>query len=261
VLSRQEVWSRLERGFVGLRFDWEQGNHYKDRFGFILGTGDQMILDPAGESIRHDAPRKDGRPDAVYGRHGKDTTPELLDEVVAKHPQKAFDLKLEWFLWPSHQARRPGGRYPVPLEAIAQYARMPVATVHGPIPEPLRNADFLRWHVRQFIWVRGPADGPSRIALRRVRDGLKESLATALGEIDGTKSASEIGQALDAAWTEYMKDRPMTARGYVENPHGKWMRGVKDQMIGEDEAVRRHAAAGTLLAPGRAAGEKAPYLK
>jgi len=57
-----------------------------------------------------------------------------------------------------------------------------------------------------------------------------------------------------------MKDRPLTARGYLENQHGKWMRSVGPQMIEEEEALRKRAAAGTLVAPGRRLSEAAPYL-
>ena len=36
---------------------------------------------------------------------------------------------------------------------------------------------------------------------------------------------------------------------------------IKDHMIGQEETLAAQAAAGTLLAPGRGAGERAPYLK
>lgn len=136
-----------------------------------------------------------------------------------------------------------------------------MAFIEGPIPAALNDPEFLRWHVRQFIWVRGDTEGPSRVVLKRVKDGLKPGLSTELAviEVEGlTKGA--LGQALDRAWLEYMKNRPLTARGYLENPHGKWMRALKDQMIYEDEEVRARARAGTLLAPGRQAGEAAPYI-
>ena len=65
---------------------------------------------------------------------------------------------------------------------------------------------------------------------------------------------------MDKAWLSYMKDRPLAARGYLENPHGAWMRSVKDQMLSEESEIRRRAATGTLLAPGRKASEQPPYL-
>jgi hypothetical protein len=264
VLSNPEVNQRLARHFIGLRFDWEQGNHYKEQFGFILGTGDQLLLDPAGNVIKHGKTGPDGKPTIVYGRHGCDTTPLVLDNVISNYPAKPgpLDLKLEWFFWPNKPTRRPGGSYPVSDTAIAGFARLPLAIVHGPIPPALQNAEFLRWHVRQFIWVRGQADGESRLMIRRVKDGLKEGLPTELASLDpSTMTLGQLGQALDEAWLSYMKDRPLTARGYTENPHGAWMRGVKAQMIDEDDSVRRLARAGLLLPPGRRHGESAPYLE
>ena len=261
MLSKPEVYARLANSFIGLRFDWEQGNHFKEKFGFILGTGDQMLLTPAGQPIPHDEKTKDGRPSTIYGRHGCDTTGPVLDKIVAAQPKKSDELRLEWFLWPEKPSRRPGGRYPAPLNSIAGYARMPIAVVQGEIPEALRDSTFLRWHVRQFIWARGETNGATRIVVRRVKDGLKAGLPSELAEIDARKlSKAELGKALDRAWIEYAKNRPLTARGYLENPHGKWMRSVADQMITEEKEVRTRAAAGTLLAPGRKPGERPPYL-
>jgi len=261
VLSKPEVYSRLSHNFIGLRFDWEQGNHYKDKFGFILGTGDQLFLDPAGAVIPPGQKNKEGKATVVYGRHGCDTTGEVLDRIIASHPKKSDELKIEWFLWPDKPTRRPGGRYPAPHNSIAGYARLPLAFVHGEIPAALRDSNFLRWHVRQFIWVRGETNGPGRIVVKRVKDGLKSGLSTELAVIDGdTASETEIGKALDAAWTNYMKHRPLVARGYLDNPHGGWMGSVKDQMITEEQELRTQALGGILTPPGRKPGEKPPYL-
>jgi len=259
VLSKPDVLERLRDGFIGLRLDWEQGNHYRDRFGFILGTGDQMLLDPAGNPIDHGEPGEGGRRSVIHGRHGRDTTALVLDEVTARFPPRAGPpgLAIEWFLWPSIPCRDGKGTYPVSHEAIAGFARMPLAVIDGPMPAALEDAGFLRRHVRQFIWVRGRTDGPGRIAIRRVKDGLKQGLPSGLGVIDPSAMSLEaLGQTLDAAWLEYMKDHPCTARGYLENPHGKWMRGLRDLMVGEEEAVRPKARDGTLLPPGWTAREK-----
>ena len=251
MLSNPEVYRRLADRFIGLRLDWEQGNHFKDRFGFVLGTGDQMLLDLNGTPIRHEKGGKGVRSE-IYGRHGCDTTAEVLDSVAEKFPLKSSELKLEWFLWPRKQTRRPGGFYPVSYESIAGYARLPIAFVEGPIPAALRNENFLRSHIRQFIWVRGTSDGESRIRITRVKDGLKSGLSPEIATVPAANADLEtVGKALDAAWLEYMKHRPFTARGYLENPHGKWMRRLTDQMVREDEEVRRRAAAATLLPPGR----------
>lgn len=260
MLSKQDVYSRLAEHFVGLRFDWEQGNHYKAKFGFILGTGDQLLLTPGGELIRSEQPDKSGKPTVLYGRHGCDTTGVVLDGVIKKQLLKSEALKLDWFLWPQIPSRRSGGHYPVPHTAIAGYARLPYVLVEGAIPAALADADFLRWHVRQFIWVRGRTNGESRLLVRRVKDGLKEGRSTELAELrPTTMTPKELGHSLDAAWLTYMKDRPLTARGYLENQHDKWMRGQASQMTTEDDEIRARAAAGTLLPPGRKPGERAPY--
>jgi hypothetical protein len=261
VLSKPEVYSKLAGNFIGLRFDWEQGNHYKDKFGFILGTGDQLFLTPSGEVIPHGQKNKEGKPTVVYGRHGCDTTGEVLDKIAAAHPKKSDDLKLEWFLWSDKPTRRPGGRYPASHTSIAGYARMPIAFIHGEIPAALRDPEFLRWHVRQFIWVRGETNGPSRIVVKRVKDGLKKDASTEIANLNADAlSKKQLGESLDVAWQEYAKHRPFVARGYLDNPHGKWMRGVAGQMINEEQELRTRALAGTLLPPGRQPGEKRPYL-
>lgn len=249
MLSNQTVWPILANSFVAVRLDWEQGNHHRDEFGFVLGTGDQPVLKPNGELI----PPRNGK--RVYGRHGEDTTAEVLRRVLADvESDGAIDtLKLDWFFWPRKQSdRRRGGFYPPPVRAIAQFARLPIAEVHGPLPAALRDSEFLKNHVRQFIWRRGREDGDPSVQLSRVRDGLPDELPTDLGAIAGKDlEAESLGKALDDAWRTYMKDRPLTARGYVENEHGGWMRNVAAQMLREDEGVRKHARAGTLVPPGR----------
>jgi hypothetical protein len=141
------------------------------------------------------------------------------------------------------------------------YARLPIAKVEGPVPAALNNSDFLRWHVRQFIWVRGNTNGTTRISIDRVKDGLVPGLTAELATLDpSTLSLETLGRELDNAWFAYMKDRPLAARGYLENPHGAWMRSVKDQMLSEESEIRRRTAAGTLLPPGRKPGERPPYI-
>jgi hypothetical protein len=203
----------------------------------------------------------DGKTTVLYGRHGCDTTAEILDGVTKKYPVKDRALKLEWFLWPQIPTRRPGGHYPASHTAIAGYARLPYALVEGSIPSALDDADFLRWHVRQFIWVRGKTNGESRLVVSRVKDGLKLGLSTNLVTLKASELTwRQLGDGLDKAWLTYMKDRPLAARGYLENQHGKWMRGQANQMISEEEEIRRRAAVGTLLAPGRKPNQSPPYL-
>ena len=249
MLSNQKLWPALADGFVGVRLDWEQGNHYRDKFGFVLGTGDQLLLKPNGELI----PPQDGK--RVYGRHGEDISAKVLKRArsASKSTAEIKELKIEWFLWPRKpSAKRQTGFYPPPVDAIAQYARLPIAEIEGPVPEALRDREILRKHVRQFIWKRGRPDGESTVRIRRVRDGLPDELNTDLAVLRGEQlEADALGAALDRAWLAYMKDRPLTSRGYLENKHGGWMRKVAPQMLDEDQAIRARASEGTLLPPGR----------
>ncbi len=249
-----EVRTRLAHHFVGLRIDWEQGKQYKDKLGKIPGTGCQTMLDLDG------VPMKEfGGVDAFASRYNRVLTPKILDEISAKFPAKrpAVPLKIEWFLWPAERK----GMWPASVTDIANYARMPQAWIEGPMPAALGNSEFLRWHVRQFIWIRGSEKGESRIAVKRVREGMKADLPTEIAAIPAAEPLEKLGKALDGAWMTYMKDRPRTARGYSENAHGQMFDRIKDDMIGDEEAIAARAKAGTLVAPGRAAGEKAPYLK
>lgn len=251
MLSNPAIHPILSRHFIAVRLDWEQGNHYRDRFGFVLGTGDQLFLTPEGDLIPPEGEN------TVYGRHGQDTDPDLLNKLVERYPASAqtATLDLDWFFWPRQtSSKRRGGWYPPPVESIAQYTRLPIAIVDGPLVPPLEDSRFLARHVRQFIWKRGDASAVPAIRIRRVRDGLPESLSTTLADLEGDLLTDEakLGAALDMTWMTYMKDRPLTARGYVENEHGGWMRGVAKQMVEEDEHVRAKARAGRLIPPGRA---------
>ena len=248
MLSNKDIWPGLASRFAALRLDWEQGNHYRDRFGFVLGTGDQLFLKPDGALI----PPATG---SVYGRHGEDITPDVLARVhrTAGSAPAITTLDLDWFFWPRKpSAGRPGGFYPPPVDAIAGVARHPVAEVHGHLPDALEDTAFLKRHVRQFIWKRGDPTAAPSVHLFRVRDGLPPALPTDLATLDGEDlQAENLGPALDRAWLTYMENRPLTARGYLENEHGGWMRGVADQMLEEDRETRRQARAGSLRPAGR----------
>ncbi|MFN3486639.1 MAG: hypothetical protein ACK44W_14320 [Planctomycetota bacterium] len=254
MFSDPHVTRRLAEGFVALRIDWEQGRHYKDRLGRIPGTGCQTVLDLEGRPMA-----EFGGVDAFASRYGKNLTPELLDRIARRFPPKpdAALLRIEWFLWPTERR----GLWPASVDDIAGYARMPQAWLEGPLPEALRNPEFLRWHVRQFIWVRGRPDGETRIVVRRVQDGLKPGLDPRIAEIPaGRLSLKALGRALDDAWRTYMMDRPRTARGYCDNPAGRMFAPIRDRMIAEEERVEEQARAGRLPPPGRNPGQAPPYL-
>jgi len=255
VFSNPDVRVRLMRNFVGLRIDWEQGKHYKDKLGRIPGTGCQTMLDLQGNPLK-----EFGGIDAFATRYNRLLTPKILDEIAARFPAKPQQppLQIGWFLWSTERK----GMWPASVEDISNYTRTPQAWIEGPMAPALLNSDFLRWHVRQFIWIRGSEKGESRIVVKRVKEGLKPGLPTEIAAVPaGSASLPEVGKAPDQAWLTYMKDRPRTARGYSENPAGRMFDGIKGHMIGQEEALSAQAAAGTLLAPGRQPGERAPYLK
>ena len=250
-----EVRSRLEKNFVCLRIDWEQGREYKEKLGRIPGTGNQTMLDLEGHPLK-----EFGGVDAFASRYNRALTAKTLDEIAAKFPAKDPQppLQIEWFLWPAERK----GMWPASVTDIANYARLPQAWIEGPLPAALGNPDFLRWHVREFIWIRGSPKGESRIVVKRVREGMKAELPSEIASIPaGDVPMAAVGKALDEAWRTYMIDRPRTARGYAENPHGKMFDRIKDDMVGDEDAIAERAKAGTLLPPGRAAGEKPPYAK
>src|SRR5205807_2516498 len=60
-----------------------------------------------------------------------------------------------------------------------------------------------------------------------------------------------LSKTLDRAWLEYMKARPLTARGYIDNPHGSWLKDVMEKAHREELRVRNEAEKGTLVPPGR----------
>lgn len=254
MFSDPEVRRRLMTNFVGLRIDWEQGKRYKDKLGRIPGTGCQTILDREGNPLQ-----EFGGIDAFATRYNRLLTPKILDEVASRFPAKPQQppLRIEWFLWPVERQ----GLWPASVGDISNYTRTPQAWIEGPMPPALLDSGFLRWHVRQFIWIRGSGKGESRIVVKRVKEGLQPGLDPQIAAIPAAAPLAELGKALDEAWLTYMKNRPRTARGYSENPAGRMFDGIKGHMIGQEEAIAAQAAAGTLLAPGRRRGEKPPYLK
>lgn len=240
MFSDADVRRRLAADFVAIRIDWEQGKHHKDLLGRIPGTGCQTLHDLDARPLAYGL-------DAFASRYDRPLTPKILEEVAARFPAKPeAPLRLEWFLWPTSRK----GPWPSTPDDISNYARTPQAWIEGPLPEALKDVDFLRRHLRQFIWVRGSEKGESRVVVKRVREGLKPGMSTEIAAIPAGP-AEELGKALDAAWLTYMKDRPRTARGYTENPAGKMFRRIESRMIGMEEAIEKAAAAGTLVPPGR----------
>jgi hypothetical protein len=207
----------------------------------LLGTtqGNQVLLDPKGKYIEGIQPR--GR------RYQIDELASLLDRVHKEYPgheDRRDDLKLEWFYVDRFAA---SARGQLSGSFVSQVDRKPLAIVEGQEAKWSKNSEFLRRHARQFIWERGTTDGPPRIVLRQFAPA-RTDLATIDLAADNVAKASE---QMDAAWLSYMKGRPMVARGYIDNAHGNWLRGVMEQVHLEEVQVRKAAEAGSLVPPGR----------
>jgi hypothetical protein len=201
--------------------------------------GNQVLLDPKGKYIEGINPR--GR------RYKIEELAALLDRVHKQYPghtNRCDDLKLDWF----YVDRFAGGaRGQLSGSFISRVDRKPLAIVEGPEADLLGKSEFLHRHLRQFIWERGRTDGPPRIVVRQFAP-TKVDLAT----IDLTATdAAAVSRQMDAAWLAYMKERPMVARGYIDNPHGNWLRGVMETVHVEEIQVREAATDGTLVPPGR----------
>jgi hypothetical protein len=69
-------------------------------------------------------------------------------------------------------------------------------------------------------------------------------------ELEGL-SAGELGRLLDRDRLASMEERPMTARGDIDNPHGRWLEAVMEGADREGLRIRREASEGTPTPPGR----------
>jgi hypothetical protein len=237
VVSHPEVNRRL-REFVCVRLDHDQMQKHKGRLK-VPTQGNQVLLDPSGEYVPGTDPR--GK------RYDVREFVDLLDRVLRDYPPKPEtkdDLRLAWFWWNPKDQGLPGH---FGAEAISRLDRKPVLTVSGPVPDWLDRPEFLRNHLRQFIWTRGDPGGEFRLTVRQLEPHRKELLALNRAETD----PEEVSRSLDKAWLEYMKVRPLTARGYIDNEHGNWLRRVMEEVHREELRVREEAVNGTLLPPGR----------
>jgi hypothetical protein len=235
VVSHPEVQKRLQR-IVCVRIGWEAMMKVKDKYAIKVPTqGNQVLLDSKGKYLPGINP--------TGQRYEINAFVALLDQVLKDHPpreQTRDDVKLAWFLV-NLDKPRPGED----ALSIAKLERKPIATIHGPLPAWLDKPDFLRQHLRQFVWRRGSVELP-RITIEQVEPERKE-----LAAIDLSAAPAEVTKQLDQAWLEYMKVRPTLARGYIYNPHGTWLKRVMENVHEEEQQVRQQALKGLLAPPGR----------
>jgi hypothetical protein len=232
--------NRRLKQFVCVRLDHEQMQRLSKQGRLVVPTqGNQVLLDPQGNYIPGIEPR--GR------RYPVEKLIELLDQVLERHPARAETgdaVKLEWFLW---NVENQGLRPYFGASSVARLDRKPLLTLSGELPDWLDRPELLGKHLRQFIWTRGSASGAGRISIVQLEPERRELASFDLG----ATTPEELSRILDAAWLAYMKERPLVARGYIDNPHGNWLRGVMEKVAEEEQQVRRQAEAGTLAPPGR----------
>ena len=205
----------------------------------IPTQGNQVLLDPHGNYMPGIEPR--GK------RYRIPELLELLDRVLEQHPphpERGDDLQLAWFLWNPEEQGLPG-HFGAPF--ISRLDRRPVLTIHGEQPEWLEDGAFLRKHLRQFIWTRGPAEDGPRITIRQLEPQPAELASCHPDEV----TPDALSRTLDRVWLDYMRVRPLVARGYIDNPHGNWLKGVMEEVHREELRLRDEALRGTLLPPGR----------
>jgi hypothetical protein len=237
VVSHPEVVKRL-RQFVCIRLDHDQMQKHKGRLK-VPTQGNQVLLTPRGEYVPGTPPRGKRYPVKEFVA--------LLDKTLADYPPRPEtrdDLKLAWFWWNPRDQGLPGH---FGANAVARLDRKPVLTVSGPVPDWLGRPDFLRRHLREFIWTRGAKDGPARLTVRMLEPERKQLLALDLEKAN----PDALGRQLDRAWLGYMKERPLTARGYIDNEYGHWLKKVMEKAHAEEVRVRAEAQKGTLSPPGR----------
>jgi hypothetical protein len=248
VVSHASVNRRL-REFVCVRLDHEQMQRLKHKLR-VPTQGNQVLFTSRGEYVEDTDPR--GK------RYKIEELVPILDRVLAEHGFKlsgeaiipgpmneaASDLRLAWFFWNPED-------YGLPrvfgAETVCRLDRKPLLVLDGPAPDWLDESTFLRRHVRQFVWTRGERFAEPRITIRQLEPERRELAQVALNDV----TAETLSAALDKAWIQYMQARPLTARGYIDNEHGNWLKTVMERAHAEEVHARDAAHTGTLLPPGR----------
>lgn len=218
-----------------------------------MDTAGQFITSPAGELL------------GGFGRCWKNRCgypPRELLDYAAKYPsdeKKKNLLKLSWFLADAEYYRNDieddgaWRRFCSAENALTQARerRRPLARVDGAALALLEDdQDFLRRHVRQFWWVKGDPQGPSRIVVHHSHDLEKGRAPKVLGSLDlsGGLDLAQASPPLDEAWRQYMETRPENITHHAGNPSYRKETEVAFKAV--DDRINRLAKAGKILAPG-----------
>ncbi|CAN5453689.1 hypothetical protein BH23VER1_BH23VER1_00050 [soil metagenome] len=225
-----------------------------------IDTAGQVVLSPSGEMLAAHRSWKTGNgfgPDELAG----------FASLHPADPEQKDRLRLSWFLidpayFEVDLGKEDTGRYTSEVGALtgARKIRRPLVRVEGAALDWLEeNQEFLARHVRQFWWQKGSRDKPARLIVLDGHDTPPGEEPTELtvscppGKVPAVLAAIDLGDGvdlervspiLDRAWSDYMAGRPSNADNLTfakENiPKFKEV----------DEAVRRLARDGRILAPG-----------
>jgi hypothetical protein len=190
----------------------------------------------------------------VQGRchkNGNGLTPKELLELAGP-PGRKSAFRLSWFLMDAdffrEDATDPGARerFAKPENQVqeARRQRKPLCRVDGAALAALEaDAEFLERHARQFVWAKGDPKGPARLSVYDPHELGPDKSPALLGEL-ALSDSKALGAALDACWRKYMARRPSNVDFMT------FAEDVKPKCRETDEAIRKLAASGKLLAPG-----------
>jgi hypothetical protein len=235
----------LSERYVGVRLDYYaqreawKGELWK-RLGGAWGMACQVVLTADRKILAQ------GR----CHKNGNGLTPRELTDFAP--PPRKSALRLSWFLMDpacfAEDATDAGARqrFATPENQVqeARRQRKPLCRVDGAALSALEADDaFLERHVRQFVWAKGDPKGPARLTVFDPHDVKADQTAAVLGEF-ALGEPKTLAAGLDGCWRKYMERRPSNVDFMT------FAEDIKPACRAADEAIRKLAASGKLLAPG-----------